>query len=88
MKPAKLTPAMAKALQSFRDHGSLTHHLSGRSAWGGYTWTDAALRKAYLIDTHGRATVGGFEALAAYEAKQLAKRGKLPDNSPGTSDPK
>ena len=63
---AKLTKAQYLALKSARDHGDPTRHLSGQSAFGGWTATRAALhRKGYL--DHGTITELGLSALKLEE---------------------
>lgn len=42
--------AQSRALKAARDHGDPTKGLSGRSEWGGWTWTRAALIRAGLLD--------------------------------------
>ena len=69
--PAKLTSAQAKALASARDLGSVTAHLRGRSAFGGFVATQAVLvRNCWIRRVDGTITNAGLAALAAYEREK------------------
>lgn len=59
----KLTEAQKKTLISARDVGIATHHLRGRSAFGGWEKTRIALMKRGLLDQFLRITDAGRAAL-------------------------
>lgn len=60
-----LTNPQIRALVSARDHGDPTHHLSGRSAAGGWEKTRAALMERGLLDHGYQITAFGRRVLAA-----------------------
>jgi hypothetical protein len=67
MKPATLelkpSAAMRKALQSAEDFGDPTRHLQGKSAWGAWRATHAALMRRRWLDHNGKITAAGQDAL-------------------------
>lgn len=62
----KMTGPQFRALQSAADHADATRHLRGRSAWGGWDRTLAALIGRGWLDKELNITASGREALAVW----------------------
>jgi hypothetical protein len=65
MSKVKLRPAQLRAMRAARDHGDPGHGLSGRSAFGGLTWTCASLRRLGLFGANNTLTDAGHALLTS-----------------------
>lgn len=65
-----MTPAMQKALESAARTGSPTHHLRGRSEWGGWGRTRRALISRGWLDESDTITDAGRAALNIHQRQE------------------